>query len=204
MTVARPLRLVATTVVVVAQTVIASPALAFDPEQTFTRGAFVLSLGGGGGEQTNFSTGHRRSLDLWWVEGRASWVPFGTAGKDGPFYGALETGIESIYQEYFGRATGYWAGLGLAARYHLLVLGRFVPYVEIGMAAGGTSLKVKEIDSSFAFRLYAGAGASLFVTDRTAIYAGYRIQHVSNGNTSEPNRGFETNTGVLGVSFYFP
>jgi hypothetical protein len=25
-----------------------------------------------------------------------------------------------------------------------------------------------------------------------------------NGNTSQPNRGFEANTGVLGVSFYFP
>jgi hypothetical protein len=54
-------------------------------------------------------------------------VPFGTAGKDGPFYGALETGIEFIHQDYFGRATGYWAGLGLAARYHLLALGRFRP-----------------------------------------------------------------------------
>jgi opacity protein-like surface antigen len=204
MTVARPLRLLATTVVVAALTVIAPPALAFDPEQTFTPGAFVLSLGGGGGEQTNFSARHRQSLDLWWVEGRASWMPFGTAGKDRPFYGALETGIESIYQGYFGRATGYWAGLGLAARYHFLALGRFVPYVEIGAAAGGTDLKVAEIDSSFAFRLYGGAGASLFVTDRTAIYAGYRLVHVSNGNTSRPNRGFEANTGVLGVSFYFP
>ena len=204
MTVVRPLRLLATTVVVAALMVIASPAQAFDPEQTFTPGAFVLSLGGGGGAQTNFSSSHRQSIDLWSVEARASWVPFGTAGKDGPFYGALETGIESIYQEYFGRATGYWAGVGLAARYHFLGLGRFVPYVEIGAAAGGTNLKLFEIDSSFAFRLYGGAGASLFVTDRIAMYAGYRIVHVSNANTSQPNRGFEANTGVLGVSFYFP
>jgi Lipid A 3-O-deacylase (PagL) len=63
---------------------------------------------------------------------------------------------------------------------------------------------VFEIDSSFAFRLYGGVGASLFVTDRTAIYARYRILHVSNSNTSQPNRGFEANTCVLGVSFYFP
>ncbi|HEU5190055.1 MAG TPA: acyloxyacyl hydrolase [Methylomirabilota bacterium] len=87
---------------------------------------------------------------------------------------------------------------------NFLSLGRFVPYVEVGAAAGGTSLRVVEIDSSFAFRLYGGVGASLSVTDRTAIYAGYRIVHVSNGNTSQPNRGFEANTGVLVVSFYFP
>jgi len=47
-------------------------------------------------------------------------------------------------------------------------------------------------------------GASYFLTDRIAPYVGYRIQHVSNGNTSSPNRGFESHTGVAGVSFYFP
>jgi hypothetical protein len=41
------------------------------------------------------------------------------------------------------------------------------------------------------------------VTDRTAIYAGYRWTHVSNGNTSDPNRGFESHTGVLGMSLFF-
>src|SRR5262249_13718358 len=49
-----------------------------------------------------------------------------------------------------GRST---AGLGLAARYHFLALGRFAPYVEVGAAAGGTNLRVVEIDSSVAFRL---------------------------------------------------
>jgi len=46
--------------------------------------------------------------------------------------------------------------------------------------------------------------ASYFLTDHTAFYVGYRIQHVSNGDTSSPNRGFESHTGVAGVSFYFP
>jgi opacity protein-like surface antigen len=199
--------LLASTVVLAALTAVTSLAQAFDPERTFAPGAFALSLGGGGGEQAGFSVrkGHNlEPLDLWWVDGRASWVPFGTVGRDGPFYGALETGLEPIYQQYFGRASGFWAGLGLAARYHFLALGRFVPYVEFGAAAGGTNLRVVEIDSSFAFRLYVGFGASLFVTDRTAVYAGYRMVHVSNGNTSQPNRGVEANTGVLGVSFYFP
>jgi opacity protein-like surface antigen len=200
----RAIRFLASTVVLALLTTVTSQAQAFDPERTFTPGAFALSLGGGGGEQASFSAGSRETLDLWWVDARASWLPFGTVGRDGPFYGALEAGLEPIYQQYFGRASGYWAGLGLAARYHFLALGRFVPYVEVGAAAGGTNLRVVEIESSFAFRLYGGVGASLFVTDRTAIYAGYRLLHVSNGNTSQPNRGFEANTGVLGVSFYFP
>lgn len=32
---------------------------------------------------------------------------------------------------------------------------------------------------------------------------GYRFQHISNGHTSNPNRGFNSDTGIGGVSFYF-
>jgi hypothetical protein len=89
-------RLLANTVVLGALTVVTSLAQAFDPERTFTPGAFALSLGGGGGEQASFSAARRETIDLWWIDGRASWVPFGTVGRDGLFYGALEAGLEPI------------------------------------------------------------------------------------------------------------
>jgi opacity protein-like surface antigen len=79
-----------------------------------------------------------------------------------------------------------------------------VPYVELAGSAGGTDLDIPEIRSAFAFLLFGGVGASVFVSDKTALYAGYRYQHVSNGNTSQPNRGFEANVVVGGLSFYFP
>ena len=184
---------------------VGAPAAAYDPEQTFKQGAFVLSLDGGGGSQNNLERhAVQTGLDLWYVQGRASLLPFGTSGKDGFFYGAVEVGLEPIFQKYTGPVDAYFAGLGLAARYHFLSLGVFVPYLELGAAAGGTNLRVIEIDSSFAFRLYGGLGASVFLTDHTAFYAGYRMVHISNGNTSRPNRGFEADTGVAGVSFFFP
>jgi hypothetical protein len=184
---------------------LASGAMAFDPEQTFKQGTFVLSLEGGGGTQNNLEN-HRvqTGIDLWWIQGRASLLPLGTSGKDGFFYGALEVGLEPIYQRYTGPVDAYFAGLGLAARYHFLSLGVFAPYVELGAAAGGTNLRVIEIDSTFTFRLYGGLGASLFVADNAALYAGYRMVHLSNGNTSRPNRGFEADTGVFGLSFFLP
>jgi len=52
---------------------------------------------------------------------------------------------------------------------------------------------VKEIDSS----------ASVFLTDATAVYAGYRLEHDSNGDTSRPNRGWEGHWAVARVSYYF-
>jgi Lipid A 3-O-deacylase (PagL) len=199
------MRIVRALTVAVVAMAIASPALAFEPEQTFRKGAFVLSLDGGGGKQNNLEDKFRPTdLDLWWIQGRASLLPFGTSGQDHFYYGAFEVGLEPIYQRYFGNARGYYAGLGLAARYHFLSLGTVAPYVELGAAAGGTDLRVKEIDSTFAFRLYGGVGASVFVADNAAVYAGYRMVHISNGNTSRPNRGFEADTGVVGISFFFP
>ena len=199
------MRILRSVAVVVVVLLAASPALAFDPEQTFKKGAFVLSLDGGGGAQNNLEHKERQTeLDLWRIQGRASLLPFGTTGKDSFLYGAFELGLEPIYQRYFHNTDGYFAGLGLAVRYHVLSLGIFAPYLEMGAAAGGTNLRVIEIDSSFAFRLYGGVGASLFVADNAAIYAGYRLVHLSNGNTSRPNRGFEADTGVVGVSFFFP
>ncbi|MGH7315587.1 MAG: acyloxyacyl hydrolase [Candidatus Rokuibacteriota bacterium] len=86
-----------------------------------------------------------------------------------------------------------------------------MPYVEATARAGGTSLRVKEIDSTFTFVLEAGAGLSCFITDTVALNirdtvalnAGYRFQHISNGHPSNPNRGFNSDLGIGGVSCYF-
>ena len=180
------------------------PAAAWDPEGTFTRNAFVISAEGGYGEQFNLES-FKDATDLTLANAgiRFGWLPFGAAGP-GPLFGALELGLEPFYQRYLEPKTAFFAGLAAVGRYHFLSLGRFVPYLEIAGAAGGTDLKIREIDSEFTFLLFGGVGASFFVTDRAAIYAGYRYVHVSNGNTDRPNRGFEAHTGVVGVSYYFP
>ncbi len=181
----------------------APAAFAFDPATTFHQGAFVISPEVGYGQQFNLED-KRVFSDVELVNGgvRFGWLPFKPAGP-GPLYGSFEIGLEPLYQRYLEPHDAFFAGLGLTGRYHFLSLGRFVPYAEAAAFAGGTDLKIREIDSDFTFLLWAGAGASVFVTDRAALYAGYRWQHISNGNTKEPNRGFESHTGVVGVSFFF-
>ena len=133
---------------------------------------------------------------------RYSILPLDPAGPS-VLRGSLEVGLEPILQKYVGTRDAFWGGLSAQGRWHFLSLGRFVPYVELGAGTGGTDLHAIEIASSFAFLLSAGVGASFFVTDQLAMYAGYRIVHVSNGHTSTLNRGFEADTGLLGMSYYF-
>jgi lipid A 3-O-deacylase len=181
----------------------ASPASAFDPNTTFAKGAFVLSAEGGYGQQMNVEGFSATSdMEFWNVGLRASLLPLGPAGPS-ILRGALEVGLEPFYQRYMEPEPAFWAGLAAVGRYHFLSLGRVVPYVELGIGAGGTDLNVLEIDSTFSFLIWGGLGVSVFVTDSTAIYAGYRWQHNSNGNTDVPNRGWESSVAVLGVSYYF-
>jgi len=182
---------------------VATPTLAFDTKQTYGKGTMLLSPEVGYGNQFNLENHHVFS-DVQYVNGgvRLGWLPFEPMGP-GPLFGAFEVGPQVQYQQYFEPKGAFYAGVGVALRYHFLSLGRFVPYVEAAGTAGGTNLNVFEIDSTFTFVVWGGLGASFFVTDQTALYAGYRYEHISNGHTSDPNRGLEFNSGVFGVSYFF-
>jgi Lipid A 3-O-deacylase (PagL) len=175
---------------------------AFDADAAFPRGGYVLSLEGVYGEQFNPWHETITGFDFFNVGVRFGFLPWGAVGS-GAFKGAFEIGFEPIYQRFVEPETAFFAGLGAVARYHFLPLGRFVPYVELGAAPGYTDLNVREQQTNFVFLLFGGVGASFFVADQTALYAGYRLQHISNAGTSTPNQGINSHTGVVGVSFFF-
>ena len=178
------------------------PAAAFDPDATFARGTTIFGLQIGGGAVNNVE-GHRTVSDISFINEspRVSHLFFSPFGS-GLLRSAFEPGLEGWFQQYLSPHSATAEGLKVTGRYHLIGFGRLVPYVEGAAGAGGTSLKVPEIDSTFTFVVVAGAGLSYFVTDSLAVNAGYRFQHISNGHTSNPNRGFDSDSGVVGVSFY--
>lgn len=182
----------------------AAPAAAYDEKEVWKQGSWVWSMEGGYGRQFNLEN-HRTFSDIEFLQVGARWslLPLGIIGSQSALRGALEVGIEPLYLHYLEPQDAYWAGAAAVGRYHFTSLGRLVPYAELGAAAGVTNLRVSEIDSDFSFLLIGGVGASYFITDRHAVYAGYRWTHNSNGNTDSPNRGWEANTGVVGVSFFF-
>ena len=182
---------------------LARPAPAYDPEATFARGTTILGLQIGGGAANNVE-GHRYVSDIAFITEtpRLSYLFFSPFGS-GLLRSAFEPGLEGWFQQYLSPHSATAQGLKVTGRYHFIGLGRFVPYLEGTAGAGGTSLRVPEIDSTFTFVLEAGAGLSYFVTDSLALNAGYRFQHISNGHACNPNRGFNSDSGVVGVSFYF-
>ena len=178
------------------------PARAGDPIPTFRRGTTVWSVEGGGGRQDSVENlSDETGLTLWPGGVRVGLLPTEPLGT-GALRGALELGLEALYQRYTGPVQASFGGLGVVGRLHLLGLGRIVPYAEMIGAAGATDLEVREIDSNFTFWVAGGLGVALFVAERVAVYVGYRLVHISNGNTDTPNRGLEAHTGLIGVSFF--
>jgi len=189
--------------VVLTMLALVRPATAFDPEATFAKGTTIFGVQVGGGAANNVEN-QRTVSDISFVNltPRVSHLFFAPFGS-GLLRSAVEPGLEGWFQYYLSPESSTAQGLKLALRYHFIGLGPVVPYIEATAGAGGTSLKVPEINSTFTFVLEGGAGVSYFVADAVAVNAGYRFQHISNGHTSNPNRGFNSDSGVVGVSFYF-
>jgi len=179
------------------------PVPANDPEVVFARGTTVFGLQVGGGAANNVE-GHRTVSDIAFLTAtpRVSHLFF-SPFESGLLRSAAEPGIEGWFQYYLSPKAATAQGVKLAMRYHLIGLGRLVPSLEGTAGAGGTSLRVREIDSTLTFVPEAGAGVSYFITNVVALNAGYRFQHISNGHIANPNRGFNSDTGIGGVSFYF-
>ncbi|MFQ5827948.1 MAG: acyloxyacyl hydrolase [Candidatus Methylomirabilia bacterium] len=177
-------------------------ALGYDPAGEFTRGTLVVTPHAGGGIINNVE-GHERVTTITQVSGtiRVSLLPLDPIGK-GFWHGSLETGLEPWFQ-YYPEQEATAEGLKAAFRYHFLGVSPLFPYVEVLGGGGGSSLNVREVDSDFTFVMEAGAGLSYFVAEGVALTLGYRFQHISNGNVDTPNRGFNSDTGVLGLSFFF-
>lgn len=179
----------------------ASPASAADNDAIFAKNTVVITGEAGGGWQDNLSPGRETGLEFFNLGLRVSLLPLDPIGE-GALHGALEIGLEPFYQGYVEPRRALLGGMKAVTRYHFLSLGPVVPYGEILLGAGGTDLDALEINSTFAFILEGGGGLSYFLTDNVALSGGYRFQHVSNGNTSKPNRGFESHTAVVGVSVF--
>jgi hypothetical protein len=179
------------------------PTAAYDAEAAFAKGTTIFGLQVGGGVHNNIEQ-HTTVSDISFVNvtPRVSHLFFSPFGS-GLLRSAFEPGLEGWFQYYVSPDSATAAGLKLAFRYHFIGLGRFVPYLEATAGAGGTSLKVPEINSTFTFVLEGGVGVSYFITDIVALTFGYRFQHISNGNTSQPNRGFNSDSGVFGVTYFF-
>jgi len=135
-----------------------------------------------------------------------SWMMTLTEPLGGSWYrGQFSLGAEMVYIQFQEPFLTHGLGFTPKIKYSFVALDRFRPYLEFAGGPFWTDLagKIPEESSSFNFVLTAGLGISYFLTNQTALNAGYRFHHISNAGTSYPNLGLNASLLFGGFSFYF-
>jgi hypothetical protein len=135
-----------------------------------------------------------------------SWMITLTDPIGGSWYrGQISLGGEMVYIQFQEPVLSHGVGFTPKIKYSFVALDRIRPYAEFAGGPFWTDLagNIPEQHSQFNFILTAGLGVSYFLSDRTAINAGYRFQHISNAHTSTPNVGLNESLPFAGFSFYF-
>ena len=105
-------RLVTLVAVLLTVGILPTASSAFDPEQTFHKGAVLLSVEGGGGVETQLRENVPFSdIEFWNLGIRLSMIPFGTTGSGvlhNVLYGALELGRLPLHLHHPITGLGAW------------------------------------------------------------------------------------------------
>ena len=100
-----------------------------------------------------------------------------------------------------GRLT--WAGGGnLLYEHHFAARGRLMPVWKIGAGALFADHEIPRGETRLNFSLITALGVDVALTDRSAVFVGYRFHHVSNANTGPVNPGINAHTLTIGLSLY--
>ncbi len=94
-------------------------------------------------------------------------------------------------------------GVGVGLQYQYPVTTFFSLYVNASTGPYYISVDTTDQADGFIFGNHIGAGAYFFVNKNIAVNAGYRLRHMSNANTHEPNGGIDSHFGVIGISWFY-
>jgi hypothetical protein len=121
----------------------------------------------------------------------------------GWYQGQLSLGAELIAFHTAEPMTAYGVGFTPKLVYTSTAFGRVRPFIEGGGGPMWTDLggRVPEQPGQFNFLVWGGAGCSYQMTRHWALNAGYRIMHISNAGTRDPNSGLNVGLPFIGLSY---
>ena len=119
------------------------------------------------------------------------------------YQGQLALGAEVIAFHTAEPLTAYGVGFTPKLVYTSTAFGRVRPFIEGGGGPMWTDLggRVPEQPGQFNFLVWGGAGCSYQMTRHWALNAGYRIMHISNAGTRDPNSGLNVGLPFIGLSY---
>ncbi|MEQ1796075.1 MAG: acyloxyacyl hydrolase [Nitrospira sp.] len=121
----------------------------------------------------------------------------------GWYQGHLALGAELVTFHTRNPITAYGVGFTPKLVFTSTAFGPVHPFLEAGGGPAWTDLggRVPEQPGQFNFLVWGGAGCSYSLTRAWSIDAGYRVMHISNAGTRQPNSGLNFGLPFLGLSY---
>lgn len=123
--------------------------------------------------------------------------------KNGGAPARLSLILEPQYNNVLKPDRDYEFGLGIGIKYMHPLTNDLHPYIYACTGPHYISVNSENQAEGFVFSNQFGVGLYYFATKRTALNAGYRFRHMSNGGTRDPNSGIDSHLGVIGLSVFF-
>lgn len=121
---------------------------------------------------------------------------------DGWWRGMIALGAEASFLGIMQPTGAYGVGFTPKSVYTFTSFGILKPYLEGGGGPLWTNFdgRIREQGSDFNFLVWGGAGASYDLTNRWAVTAGVRFNHISNAGTGHPNGGLNYLLPFAGIT----
>jgi hypothetical protein len=124
-------------------------------------------------------------------------------GGEGWYAGNLDLSIEGMLLHQLEPHEGFAAGSTLGLRYNFLQAAPVIPFIGFGGGVAGIDLDLFEIADGFAFPLYANAGVFVLLSERIALTAEWRFQHISNGGLFHRNQSLNEGVAIVALTVFF-
>lgn len=163
-----------------------------------------LQVGYGNG----FRIGNTSSGDGRNVEYLAAFPSYGYGisdilGEDAWYQGNVDIVGETEFFASFEPRTGSSAGVAVLLRYNFQFDKRIVPFIDAGVGVGYLDFDLRDQSDGLIFYPQAGFGVHYFLSDRLAMNVSYRLHHMSNAGSEQPNNGINANLGLFGFIYRF-
>lgn len=157
----------------------------------FSGYGFTQEISSSAADTDIFSVGLRWS-HLWGEK-------FGGFFRGHPAFGIELVPVISLIED---ERTTWAAGFNLLYEHHFSSRNRVRPVWKIGAGFLYANREIPEGETQHNFSLLTDFGVDVMVSDRMALFLGYRFHHLSNADTGDRNPGLNAHTMMFGLSFY--
>jgi hypothetical protein len=118
------------------------------------------------------------------------------------YRGRHEILIEVPFSAVYHPKSAIMTGMNFLSCWNFTASEKIVPYILAGGGFVYTNLDIPGLGSEFNGNYQGGFGLRYLIKERTAVEFNYRLHHISNADTADPNEPLNSSKILFGISFY--